>query len=69
MTASFVPDGFVNIDRYELEFADSEGMGTVQTVSDKTQFAAGEKVVLILLLQVSNENVLGRLIDEFTFIF
>ena len=46
MTASFVPDGFVNIDRYELEFADSDGMGTVQTVSDKTQFAAGEKVVL-----------------------
>ena len=46
VSAVFVPDDFVNIDRYELEFADTEGAGSVETVSDKTHFAAGEKVVL-----------------------
>lgn len=46
ISASFVPDDFVNIDRFELEFQDSNGKGTVSVASDKTSFSAGEKVVL-----------------------
>ena len=45
ISASFVPDDFVNIDRFELEFQDSNGKGTVSAAPDKTSFAAGEKVV------------------------